>query len=159
MDDGGGQTSAVAAIFAVEILDHLLAPLMLEIDVDIGRFLAVFGDEAVKQQSVLSRIDAGDTQAIAHSGIGGGPAPLTQDRRRDLVAGEIDDILDRQKIARQLHLADQREFLLQSLAHSFGHAFGIAPIRALPCLALQIFLRRLPIGINLFRVFVAQFIQ
>src|SRR4030095_9377248 len=35
MDDGGGNTSAVAAIAAIDILHHFLAPLMLEIDINI----------------------------------------------------------------------------------------------------------------------------
>ena len=38
-DDGGGDAGAVAAVAVVDILDHLLAPLMLEIDVDVGRFV------------------------------------------------------------------------------------------------------------------------
>jgi len=49
VDHGGAQSRAVAAIAGVDILDHLLAPLMLEIDVDIGRFLAFFGNEPVEQ--------------------------------------------------------------------------------------------------------------
>src|SRR3546814_3405339 len=34
MDDGGGNARAVAAIARIDILHHLLAPLVLEIDVD-----------------------------------------------------------------------------------------------------------------------------
>ena len=49
VDHRGGQPGAVAAILAVEMLDHLLAPLVLEIDVDIGRLAAFFGDEPVEQ--------------------------------------------------------------------------------------------------------------
>jgi hypothetical protein len=41
MDDGGGNTGTVAAVFCVDVLDHLLAPLMLEIDVDVGAARAV----------------------------------------------------------------------------------------------------------------------
>ncbi len=37
MDHGRGDPGAVAAVFLVDVLDHLLAPLMLEIDVDVGR--------------------------------------------------------------------------------------------------------------------------
>src|SRR6185503_17317853 len=33
MDHGRGDSGAVAAVFLVNVLDHLLAPLMLEIDV------------------------------------------------------------------------------------------------------------------------------
>ena len=37
VDDGGADGGALAAVAGVEILDHLLAPLVLEIDVDVGR--------------------------------------------------------------------------------------------------------------------------
>ena len=50
MDDGGGDAGAVAAVFGVDVLDHFLAPLMLEIDVDVGRLLALLGNEALEQQ-------------------------------------------------------------------------------------------------------------
>ena len=41
MDDGGGQGGAAAAIAAIDILDDFLAPLMLEIHVDVGRLARV----------------------------------------------------------------------------------------------------------------------
>ncbi len=41
MDHGRGDPGAVAAVFVVDVLDHLLAPLMLEIDVDVGRLARV----------------------------------------------------------------------------------------------------------------------
>ena len=49
-DHGGGQRGMVAAVGAVDPLDHLLAPLMLEIDVDVGRLVALGRDEALEQQ-------------------------------------------------------------------------------------------------------------
>ena len=45
---------AVAAVFLVDVLDHLLAPLVLEIDVDVGRLVALLGDEALEQQVAAS---------------------------------------------------------------------------------------------------------
>src|SRR5690606_22334162 len=37
MDHRGDDAGAVAAVFLINMLDHLLAALMLEIDIDIGR--------------------------------------------------------------------------------------------------------------------------
>ena len=54
-DDGGGEPGAVAAVAGIDILDHLLAPLVLEIDVDVGRLLALGRDEALEQQIDLGR--------------------------------------------------------------------------------------------------------
>ena len=50
MDDGGADRGAVAAVALIDVLDDLLAPLMLEIDVDIGRLVALPRDEAREQQ-------------------------------------------------------------------------------------------------------------
>ena len=52
-DDGGGDAGMVAAVVLVDVLDHLLAPLVLEIDVDVGRLAAIRGDEALEQQVAL----------------------------------------------------------------------------------------------------------
>src|SRR5690606_3989306 len=38
-DHGSRQAGAIANIFLVDVLDDLFAPLMLEIDIDIGRLL------------------------------------------------------------------------------------------------------------------------
>ena len=54
-DDGGGKPGALAAIALIDVLDHLLAPLMLEIDVDVGRLAPLFRDEALEQQIDLGR--------------------------------------------------------------------------------------------------------
>ena len=49
-DHGRGQAGALAAVFLVDVLDDLLAPLMLEIDVDVGRLAPLRGDEALEQK-------------------------------------------------------------------------------------------------------------
>ena len=48
----------VAAIGVEHPLHDDLAPLMLEIDVDIGRLAPLLGDEALEQQIVAIGIDA-----------------------------------------------------------------------------------------------------
>ncbi len=48
-DERGGQRRAVAAVFRVDVLHHLLAPLVLEVDVDVGRLVALLRDEALEQ--------------------------------------------------------------------------------------------------------------
>ena len=40
-DHRRGERGAIAAVSVVDVLDHLLAPLMLEIDVDVGRLVAL----------------------------------------------------------------------------------------------------------------------
>ena len=143
----------MTAISLVDVLDHLLAPFMLEVDIDIGRLLALLGDEAVEQQRVFGGVDAGDSEAVADRRIGGATAPLAQDRRI-LRAGEIDDLLDGEEIAREAQLGDQREFALERVHDGAGRAGGIAILCAPPCLALQEFLWRHAVGIYFLGIFV-----
>src|SRR5262249_2458217 len=75
-DHGGGQPGAVAAVFLVDVLDDLFASLVLEIDIDIGRFVARGADKALEQDIDASRIDRGDAEAIADDRIGGRASPL-----------------------------------------------------------------------------------
>ena len=50
VDDGRADGGALARVAAVEILDDLLAPLVLEVDVDIGWLAALGRDEALEQR-------------------------------------------------------------------------------------------------------------
>ena len=158
MDDSRGQASTVAAIFRVNILDHLLAPLMLEINVDIGRLLALFRDEAVEQELMLGRINAGDLKAVTHRRIGRRAASLAQDGWID-AAGEIDDILDGEEIARKVELCDQGQLALQRIAHHLRRPLRITPRCPRPCLSLEIFLRGHTVWINLLRIFIFELFQ
>ena len=112
VDHCRGNTGAMAAIALVDMLDDLLAPLMFEIDVDIGRFAPLFRDEA-REEQVMLRI--GSTQVIpehvADGGIGRGAAPLAQDA---LVFGIAHDVVDGQEIARVIELLGlDRELLME----------------------------------------------
>src|SRR5256885_16761757 len=59
-DERGRQPSALTAVFVIDVLDDFLAPLVLEIDVDIGRLVALLRNEALEQQLLLDRIDLGE---------------------------------------------------------------------------------------------------
>ena len=96
-DHGRGDAGALAAVSAVDVLDHLLAPLVLEIDVDVGRLVAVGGDEALEQQIVQARIDLGDAEAEAHRRVRRRAAALAEDVLRARVA---DDVVDGEEIGR-----------------------------------------------------------
>ena len=78
-DHGGGDAGALAAVFAVDILNDLLAPLVLEIDVDVGRLAPLRRDEALEQQIGAVGIDLGDAETEADGGIGRRAAALAED--------------------------------------------------------------------------------
>ncbi len=50
-DERGGDRRAVAAVFPVHVLHHLFAALVLEVDVDVGRLVALAADEALEQHA------------------------------------------------------------------------------------------------------------
>jgi len=63
-DDGRSYAGMVASIVIVDVLDHFLAPLVLEIHIDVGRLAAIGGDKAFEQEVAIARVDVGDAQAV-----------------------------------------------------------------------------------------------
>ncbi len=113
-DLGGADGGAVAAVTFIDVLDHLLAPLVLEVDVDVGRLAPLLRKEALEQHVLLGRVDRGDAQAEAHHRIGRRAAPLTEDA---LAARPGDDVVHGQEVVLVLHMADQLELLAEGLDH------------------------------------------
>src|SRR5256885_6068912 len=118
-DHGRGDAGAVAAVFVVDVLDDLLAPLMLEIDIDVGRLAARGADKALEQHVDLRRIDRGDAEAIADDRVGRRAAALAQDV---LAARELDNVVHGEEIAREIELLDQLELVFDALADVIGDA-------------------------------------
>ena len=97
MDDGRDDRGAMPAIAAVDILHHLLAPRMLEIDVDVGRLQPLLRQEALEQQIDLGRIDRGDAEHVADGRIRRRSPALAQDL---LAARIMHDVVHGQEIMR-----------------------------------------------------------
>ena len=68
-DDARREAGVFAPIMAIDILHHLFAPFVLEIDIDVGRLVAFGRNEPFEQQVVPGRVDLGDAQAEADGGI------------------------------------------------------------------------------------------
>ena len=92
----GGEPGAQAAVLIVDILHDLLAPLVLEIDIDVGRLVALGGDEALEEEIVLVGIDLGDAEAKADGGIGRRATPLHENA---VVAGKAHDVMNGKKVS------------------------------------------------------------
>ncbi len=110
MDHGCDDRGAMTAIAAIDILHHLLAPRMLEIDIDIRRLQPLLGKEALEQKIDLGRIDRGDAEHVTDGGVCGRSPALAQDF---LVARIVHDVVHGEKIMRVFELGDQREFFFQ----------------------------------------------
>src|SRR6516162_644568 len=116
-DYGGGETGPVAAIFFIDVLDDFLAPLVLEIDIDVGRLVACGTDKALEQNIDARRVDCSDAKAIADNRIGGGAPPLAQDAA---LPRKPHDVVNRQEIARVVEPLDQLQLVLDQTAHLLG---------------------------------------
>ena len=155
-DDHGGERGAVPAVLGVDVLDDLFAALVLEVDVDVGRLVALDADEAAEQQRGAARVDLGDVQAVADQRVGGAAAALAEDL---LAARPGDDVGHGEEVRLVLQLGDDGELVFDGLAvlgrqaerKALGHAFvgELAQLRG----------RRFAGRHDLFRVFVAQLLQ
>lgn len=59
-------------------LNDLLAPFMLEVDIDIRLLVAFLADEALEEKVVGRRVDRGDAENIADGAIGGRSPALAE---------------------------------------------------------------------------------
>ena len=155
-DDGGGEAGACAAVAAVDVLDHLLAALVLEVDVDVGGLAPLARDEALEQQVDLRRVDGGDAEAVADGGVGGGAPPLAEDV---LLPGEAHDVVHGEEVGRVAELGDEPEFVHQRAADLGRNALGIALPGAGPGQRLQMPLRRGAGGHRLVGILVGQLVE
>jgi hypothetical protein len=156
VDDGRRQPRPIAAVLVVDVLDHLLAPLVLEVDVDVGRLVALGGDEALEEKVDAVRVDRGDAEAVADSRVGGRAAALAQDPAR---AGEADEIVHGEEIGRVIERGDQPELVLDQPAHLIRDAAWVALSGAGPGQLLQLFLGRAAAAGELVRVLVAELVE
>ncbi len=124
----GGEPRPLAPIAPIDVLDDLLASLVLEIDVDVRRLVALGRDEALEQKIEARGIDLGDSETEADRRIRRRAAALAQDSAR---AGEAHDVVHGEKIGRVVERGDEGELVLQRLARLLGNALGIARLGAL----------------------------
>ncbi len=156
VDHGGADGGAATAVALVDVLDHLLAPLVLEIHVDVGRLVAVAGDETGEQEVDLHRVDRGHPQAVADHAVGRRTASLAQDV---LGLGEAHHVVHGQEVAGVVLVADEGELRLQHADDLLRHAAGVAPLRPLPDQVLQVLLGALAGRDRLVRIFVAELVE
>jgi hypothetical protein len=127
-DHRRGQRRALAAVAPVDVLDHLLAPLVLEVDVDVRRLVALARDEALEQHAGARRVHRGDAERVADRRVRGRAAALAQDAA---FACETDDVVHRQEVGLVAEVGDDRELVLDLRADLFRCALRPALAAAL----------------------------
>ena len=153
-DDVRHHGGVIAAVLAVDVLDHHLAPRVHDVEVDVGRLVPLAGEEPLEQQLDPRRIDRRDPEAVADHRVRGRAAALAED---PLLPAVPDDLPHRQEVAAVVELVDQRKLLVDLREDRRRHPAdaGETPVRpakgelAKPCT------RGLAVGEPLGRIAVA----
>ena len=104
---------AVLAVFLLDVADDLVAPLVAEVDVDVGHALAPRVEETLEQQLIADRVDVGDLQRVRDQAAGRGAA--SRPDRDALRLGVADEVGHDQKIAGEAHLPDDVQLVRQTV--------------------------------------------
>ena len=73
--EGDDLRDAVAAVFLLDVADHLVAPVLAEIDVEIGHRHPLGVEEPLEQQPEAQRVEIGDRQRPGDDRAGARAAP------------------------------------------------------------------------------------
>ena len=95
------------------MLDHLLAALVLDVEVDVGRAVALEGEEPLEQQTERDGVGLGDAERVTHRAVRRAPPPLAVDV---VDPAELDDLDEHQEVAGEVELLDHVE-LVGDLVH------------------------------------------
>ena len=104
---------AVASVAFVDVLDHLFAPLVLDVEVDVGRSVALGRQEPFEQQPERDRVGLGDTERVTDRAVRRAPPPLAVDVG---AAAELDDVVQQQEVAGEAELLDHAQLVRRSVA-------------------------------------------
>ena len=151
-------TVAVSAVRSrpVDVLDDFLAPLVLEVDVDVRRLVALARDEAFHEQLAARGIHLGDAEAVAHHGIRGRAAPLAEDVEPPRLAH---DVVYGEEVGLVFQIGDERQLVVDLVLHDRRNTAGPAALRPGAGELAQVRGRRLAGGYQLARILVAQFVE
>ncbi len=108
-DDVGHLGRVLPAVALVDVLDGLFPSPVLDVEVDVGRAVALRRQEALEQQLEADGVGVGDAQGVTDGAVGHAAPALAE----DVVApAELDDVPDDQEVAGEAERFDQGQFVL-----------------------------------------------
>ena len=110
------------AVLLGGVADHVGAPALVEVHVDVGHGHALGVEEPLEQQAVLDRVELGDAQRVGDERAGRGAA--TRADPDPVLLGVADEVGDDQEVAGEAHLADDADLVRGLLAVRLGDAAG-----------------------------------
>ena len=111
-DDVRHLRGTVAAVALVHVLDHFLAALVLDVEIDVGRAVALRRQEPFEQEAERDRICLGDTERVTHRAVRRAPPALAVDVA---AAAELDDVVQQQEVAGEAQLFDHTQLVGRSV--------------------------------------------
>ncbi len=112
----------------VDEVDDLVSPCRIEVDVDVGHLAPLRIQEPLEEQVVGNGVGVGDAECVAHDRVARAPPSRVTDAAR---ACEVDDLLHDEKVLREPHPLDEREFVLETFER-VGHHRPIATLETVP---------------------------
>ncbi len=128
-DDVGHLGGVAAAVPLVDVLDDLLAPARLDVDVDVRRSVAGRGQEALEEQPEGDGVDVGDPEGVTDGRVGGRAPALAVDVE---AAADLGDVPDDEEVAGEPEAADDLE-LVVDLGPGPRHPLVVGRAVALEC--------------------------
>lgn len=109
--DHVGDLGGVGAVVPfVDVLDDLFAPVRFDVDVDVGRPVALGRQEPLEQESEGDGIGVGDAQRVADRRVRGRAATLAEDA---VALAERDDVPHDQEVPGEPERLDQVELMVE----------------------------------------------
>ena len=112
----------IAAVFLLDIADHLVAPVLAEIDVEIRHRDALGVEKSFEQQTPAQRVEIGDRQGPGDDRAGARAA--SRPDRDALPFRPLNEVGNDQEVACEAHLDDCFELEFEPIAIGFGIGRG-----------------------------------
>ena len=109
--EGDDLRDAVAAVLALHVLDDAFAPVLAEVDVEVGHGHPLGVEEALEQEAEAQRIQPRDLQRPRHQRSGAGAA--ARPHRHPVGLGPLDEVRHDQEVARKPHAGDDARLQFQ----------------------------------------------
>jgi len=111
--EGGDLADVLLAVLAGDVMDDLVAPVLAEVDVEVGHRHALGVEEALEEEVPADGVEVGDAERPGHDGARARAAPRPHRHLPSL--GPVDEVLDDEEVAGEAHLLDDPHLGLEPL--------------------------------------------
>ncbi len=129
--EGDDLRHRLAAIVVGHIINHAIAAVHAEVDIEVGHGHTFGIEEALEQQVVGQGVEIGDLECIGHQRAGAGAT--SRPDRHAVLLGPADKVHDDEEVTREAHLVDDAELEIQAVG------IHLAPLGVVGCCRVQDF--------------------